>query len=178
MISLTPCSVLLHVDARRQLLPKDQELLPKKQRHLIKEWCNSVPVLGFTSGKYDLNPIKNYFVEQLASSCEKLTEVGKKANQRMFLITPEYKFLDVMNYLGPGTSYEKRVSAYGYAQTKSWLPYKWSRQAPLPRPTSLSGVVLQANGWLPAHIPGMAQLPECLRRARDGDLCGLATVLQ
>ena len=30
-----------------------------------------------------------------------------------------------MNYLGPGTSYEKWVKTYGSTQTKSWLPYKW-----------------------------------------------------
>jgi len=31
----------------------------------------------------------------------------------MFIITPEFKFLDVINYLGPGTSYDKWVKAYG-----------------------------------------------------------------
>ena len=37
----------------------------------------------------------------------------------------ELKFLDVINYLGPGTSYDKRVNAYGCKQTKSWFPYEW-----------------------------------------------------
>ena len=43
----------------------------------------------------------------------------------MFIITPEFKFLDVINYLGPGTSFDKWVKAYGCKQTKSWFPYKW-----------------------------------------------------
>jgi len=43
----------------------------------------------------------------------------------MFIITPEFEFLDVINYLGPGTSYDKWVKAYGCKQTKSWFPYEW-----------------------------------------------------
>ena len=43
----------------------------------------------------------------------------------MFIITPEFKFLDVINYLGPGTSYDKWVKAYGCKQTKSWFQYEW-----------------------------------------------------
>ena len=39
--------------------------------------------------------------------------------------TPNFKFLDILNYLGLGTSYEKWVKTYGSSQTKSWLPYEW-----------------------------------------------------
>ena len=31
----------------------------------------------------------------------------------MFIITPEFKFLDVINYLGPGTSNDKWVKPTG-----------------------------------------------------------------
>ena len=43
----------------------------------------------------------------------------------MFMSTPNFKFLDILNYLGPGTSYEKWVKTYGSSQTKSWLQYEW-----------------------------------------------------
>ena len=43
----------------------------------------------------------------------------------MFLLTSGFRFLDIMNYLGPGTSYEKWVKAYDCETTKSWLPYEW-----------------------------------------------------
>jgi len=43
----------------------------------------------------------------------------------MFMVTPEFKFLDVMNYLAPGTSYDKWSKAFGCQQTKSWFPYEW-----------------------------------------------------
>ena len=51
--------------------------------------------------------------------------VAKKQEKIMFLTTPNFKFFDIINYLGPGTSYEKWVKTYGSSQTKSWLPYEW-----------------------------------------------------
>ena len=47
----------------------------------------------------------------------------------MFLTTPNFKFFDIINYLGPGTSYKKWVKTYGSGQTKSWLPYEWFNSA-------------------------------------------------
>ena len=43
----------------------------------------------------------------------------------MFLTTPNFEFFDIINYLGPGTSYEKWIKTYGSGQTKSWSPYEW-----------------------------------------------------
>ena len=36
-----------------------------------------------------------------------------------------FRFLDIINYLGPGTSYEKWVKAYECKAAKSWFPYEW-----------------------------------------------------
>ena len=80
-------------------------MLPNKLQNTINEWCNQVPVLGFNSGKYDLNLIKNHFVSELSDTC-KTVKVGKKSNDTMLIIIPELRFLDIMNYLGPGTSYD------------------------------------------------------------------------
>ena len=52
---------------------------------------------------------------------EKAVTVANKQGKIMFMSTENFKFLDVMNYLGPGTSYEKWVKTYGSTQTKSWL---------------------------------------------------------
>lgn len=51
--------------------------------------------------------------------------VARKGTNTMFLITPHLKFLDISNYLSPGTSYDSWVKAYGCKQTKSWMPYEW-----------------------------------------------------
>jgi len=43
---------------RYEFVPEDVQLLPRKQREQINEWCNQVPIVGFNSGNYDLNLIK------------------------------------------------------------------------------------------------------------------------
>jgi len=43
----------------------------------------------------------------------------------MYMSTPVFKFLDICNYVSPGTSYEKWVKTYGAKLSKSWLPYEW-----------------------------------------------------
>jgi len=109
---------------REEFAPKDILLLPKKQIEQINEWCNQVPVLGFNSGKYDLNLIKKHFVEKLAET-DKRVAVAKKGGKTMFMHTQDFRFLDIINYVGPGTSYEKWVKAYGSEGEKSWFPYEW-----------------------------------------------------
>ena len=109
---------------REEYMPADINLLPRDQRKKIEEWCDQVPVLGFNSGTYDLNLIKNYFAKRLTGTTNKV-RVAKNGNKIMFLLTSGSRFLDIINYLGPGTSYEKWVKAYECKAEKSWLPYEW-----------------------------------------------------
>ena len=109
---------------RDEFMPADVNLLPKDQRKRIEEWCDQVPVLGFNSGTYDLNLIKKYFGEKLADTTNKV-RVAKHGNKIMFILTCGFRFLDIINYLGPGTSYEKWVKAYECKTVKSWFPYEW-----------------------------------------------------
>ena len=109
---------------RDEFMPADVNLLPKDQRKKIEEWCDQVPVLGFNSGTYDLNLIKKYFAEKLADTTNKV-RVAKNGNKIMFILTSGFRFLDIINYLAPGTSYEKWVKAYECETTKSWFPYEW-----------------------------------------------------
>ena len=84
-----------------EFLPKDLNLLPKDQQKKMCEWCNEVPVVGFNSGAYDLNLIKSHFASAVAEENKKV-KVAKKGNKTMFLLTSGVRFLDIMNYLGPG----------------------------------------------------------------------------
>ena len=102
----------------------DMKMLQKDQRHKIEDWCNEVPVLGFNSGRYDLNLIREHFAECLADTTDK-ARVAKNANKIMFILTDSFRFLDIMNYLGPGTSYDKWVKAYECETVKSWFQYEW-----------------------------------------------------
>lgn len=65
-----------------------------------------------------------YFVGVIADT-DKNVKVEKRVNQAVFLLTPEFRYLDVMNYLAPATCYEKWVKAYGCSLQKCWFSYDW-----------------------------------------------------
>ena len=83
-----------------------------------------MPVLGFNSGRYDLNLIKEHFIERITEPTG-TTRVAKNSNKIMFMTNKNFRFLNIINYLGPGTSYDKWVKAYGCSLEKSWFPYEW-----------------------------------------------------
>ena len=97
--------------------------LPKKVRNLWKTWVKQVPIFGFNSGRYDINMIKEYFVKNLTEISD--VNVAKKENSYMFLSTPNFKFLDIKNYLAPGLSYDAWCRAYGCELQKLAFPYEW-----------------------------------------------------
>ena len=112
MDELNRRATVLSADEEKSFIPSDIELLPKKQQQKIRDWRAQVPMLGFNSGKYDLNLIKQYFVDELSDTCTKV-KVATQGSKTMFMVTPEFKFLDVINYLAPGTSYDKWIEACG-----------------------------------------------------------------
>ena len=97
--------------------------LPKETAKSYVNWVKQVPVFGFNSGRYDINMIKEYFVENLTSLSD--VNVAKKENSYMFLSTPNFKFLDIKNYLAPGLSYDAWCRAYGCELQKLAFPYEW-----------------------------------------------------
>ena len=108
---------------RAEFMPEDSHLLTGKGRRVIAEWCDQVPVVGFNSGHCDMNQLKESFVELVADTTAKV-QVGKKAHTTMFMKTSGFRFVDLINYLGPGTSYEKWFKAYCGADLKSHMPYE------------------------------------------------------
>ena len=97
--------------------------VPEVQRKRIQEWRDQVPILGYNCGRYDLKLIQKYFMKHCAN--ERGLAEASKNGQIMYSKSVNYKFLEIMNYLAPGTTYDKWVKAYEVKQTKSWLPYEW-----------------------------------------------------
>ena len=94
----------------------------------LQAWLHQLPVLGFNSGKYDLNTIKRFFVPLLIRNSD--TEhascfVIKRQNSLMCLSTDKLKFIDMVNYLAPGYSYDKYLKAYGCDLEKGHFPYEY-----------------------------------------------------
>ena len=114
----------IRTKVRAAFMPDDVEILPKAQRIKIEQWCDQVPILGFNSGRYDLNLIREHFAERLSDTTGKV-RVAKNGNKIMFLLTQEFRYLDIINYLDPGTSHEKWTKAYESTAEKSWFPYEW-----------------------------------------------------
>ena len=85
-------------------------------------WLRQLPVIGFNSGKYDLNMIKRSFVPLLISNN---AAVIKRQNTYMCLYTDKLKFLDMVNFLAPGVSYAKYLTAYGCELEKGHFPYEY-----------------------------------------------------
>lgn len=102
---------------RVEFTPEDLHMFTAKRRRALEESCNQVPVLRFNCGDYDLNLIKEHFAELLADTTGRV-QIEKKFEHECF------HFIDIMNYLGSGTTYDKWVKAYGCSFQKSWFPYK------------------------------------------------------
>ena len=85
-------------------------------------WLRQLPVIGFNSGKYDLNMIKRSFVPLLIHNN---AAVIKRQNTFMCFSTTNLKFLDVTQYLAPGVSYAKYLKAYGCELQKGHFPYEY-----------------------------------------------------
>ena len=97
--------------------------LSKETAKSYVNWVKQVPVFGFNSGRYDINMIKEYFVKNITEISD--VNVAKKENSYMFLSTPNFKFLDIKNYLAPGLSYDAWCRAYGCELQKLAFPYEW-----------------------------------------------------
>ena len=94
----------------------------------LKAWLHQLPVLGFNSGRYDLNAIKKFFVPLLIhnNTAERAScFVIKRQNNFMCLSTDKLKFLDMVNFLAPGVSYAKYLTAYGCELGKGHFPYEY-----------------------------------------------------
>ena len=109
--------------------PSDFQMLPGELKEQWKQWVNQVPVIGFNSGKYDLNMMKEYFVKEISynkvDNCNEDVFSAKKENDYMFLTTFKFKFLDVKNYIGPGLSYDVWCKSMGCRLQKFMFPYEW-----------------------------------------------------
>ena len=134
-------------DEREQATTTTEESRPKNPYKTLMGqlygWLHQLPVIGFNSGKYDLNAIKKFliphFITETTEECaegfgptEKSEEDGigsffviKRNNTFMCLSSNQLKFIDMKNYIAPGFSYDKYLKAYGCEVTKGHFPYEY-----------------------------------------------------
>ena len=109
----------------RAYMPEDVKMIPKKERDKIEEWCNEVLVVGFNSGSYDLNLIREHFAERLAGTTAKVRVVKTGTRSCSCSPTTFVSSTSSTTSAPPGTSYEKWAKADECEAEKSWFPYEW-----------------------------------------------------
>ena len=92
----------------------------------FERYLRQIPVLGFNSGKYDLNLIKKHIMAYITYRYKqnKIFTIQKN-NTYVSIGVPEMKFLDTSNYLAAGCSYSKFLKAYGCKISKGIFSYEW-----------------------------------------------------
>ena len=113
------CEDLLFGEARTSDNKVLNELAEK-----LNAYIQELPVLGFNSGKYDLNAVKEFLFPYLIEHHPIKLTVKRNSNH-MCLKTKCLKLLDISNYVAPGFSYEQFLKAYECEQTKGFFPYEW-----------------------------------------------------
>ena len=78
----------------------------------METYMSQVPVIGFNSAKYDLNLVKRYIAKYLNLDEDSGTFVIKKNNDYTCIAMKTLKFLDISQFLAPGSSYFGFLKAY------------------------------------------------------------------
>ena len=95
----------------------------------LSSWCTVLPVLGFNSSSYDMRLIRKHFPEVLSDDAKN----GDMANLQvvngtkgfMVVCNGALRFLDVKNYLAPGTSLKKFLIQSHTDLQKGLFPYEY-----------------------------------------------------
>ena len=89
---------------------------------------SQISVVGFNSGKYDMNLTKPYLFQNFVETAPfNDSYVIKRNNAFLSIIPPSknLKFLDISNYLSPGTSYASFLKCFNAQEMKGVFPFKW-----------------------------------------------------
>jgi hypothetical protein len=90
----------------------------------LERQLKELPVVGFNSGKYDVNTMKVDLFAKLVKR-QKIKNTVERNNNCMCIKTEALKFLDITNYMAPGFSYSQYLKAYECTEEKGFFPYEW-----------------------------------------------------
>ena len=108
-----------------QFLQMQKNQLNDLQEH-FERYCNTLPVFGFNSAKYDINLIKTYLLPILVNERQVEPTVIKTANQFVSFKFGDVQLLDIMNFLGGATCLDSFLKAYKTQETKGFSPMRGS----------------------------------------------------
>ena len=92
----------------------------------LKSYMNQLPLIGFNSSNYDINLIKTKLFLHLGFDQKKAGDyVIKRNNSYSCISNAKFRFLDVSDFLAPGSSYAGFLQAYGIEDKKGFFPYEY-----------------------------------------------------
>lgn len=91
----------------------------------LTNWIRRIPALGFNSGRFDINLVRQYLFPYLLESRIAVRHIIKRSNDYLSVVTDDVVFLDIKNYVAAGTSYEKWLKSNDVPQKKGVFPYDW-----------------------------------------------------
>ena len=100
---------------------KTQRLLTELRRYVTQ-----LVVVGFNSGKYDLNVLKDILIAYLVHRLG-IDLTIKRNHAYLALRTSRLKFVDISNFLAAGISYAAFLKAYQCQGEKGFFPYEHVR---------------------------------------------------
>ena len=92
----------------------------------FERYCNTMPVSGFNSAKYNIILIKPYLLPILLNERQIEPTVIKKANQFVSFKFGDVQLLDIMNFLGGAFSLDSFLKTYKTEETKGFSPMSGS----------------------------------------------------
>ena len=107
------------------------QFLQMQKHHIIdlqehfERYCNTLPVFGFNSAKYDINLIKSYLLPIQVNERQIEPTVIKKANQLVSFKFGDVQLLDIIYFLGGATSLDSFLKANKTEETISFFPHEW-----------------------------------------------------
>ena len=95
----------------------------KRQSKLVEEYALQVPILGFNSGKYDINLVKIYdFMKCLLD--RKIEKIFKGNGVYKLIQTEHFRILDARLYCPANFSLDMYISTYVKGAKKFIFPYE------------------------------------------------------
>lgn len=106
-------------------VPQQQnQMKNNKLQASLKDHLAELTVVGFNSGKYDLNVLKDLLIPLLVQ--KKGVKLAIKRHQAyLALKTGSLTFIDISNFLAPRCSYAEFLEAYNCEKAKGYFPHEW-----------------------------------------------------
>ncbi len=91
----------------------------------IMKYLNQIPTLGFNSKTYDLPLSLSELAAYHLEHDEKAPFILRRQNKYIGILTDNFRFLDMTNYLSLGISYDGYLKMFGSNKRKFYSPYEY-----------------------------------------------------